>query len=86
MMESNTHFNHQASTKSNLNNHQSRLHEDVKYPCRQCNYQANSKGDLNKHQRSIHEGVKYTHAGNATIKQLQREILLSSAHEGVKYS
>ena len=35
------------------------VHEEVKFPCRQCNFQATTKGSLAEHKRAVHEGVKY---------------------------
>ena len=35
------------------------VHEEVKYPCRQCDYQATTQGRLMIHKGAVHEGVKY---------------------------
>ena len=57
--------------------YQSAVHVGVKHPCRQCNYQATTKSDLAQHQREYMRELNIQ-AGNATLKQLQSKILLST--------
>ena len=49
---------HQATTKGNLINHQSTVHESFKYPCRKCDHQAILNGHLVQQKKASHEGVK----------------------------
>ena len=75
--------NYQATTKGSLVELQSALHEGLKHPCRHCNYEATTKGSLGKHQRAVHEG-KNILADNATIKQLQKEVLPNTREQYTK--
>ena len=64
---------------------QLKIHKGVKHTCRQCNHQATTKGSLAQHKRAVHEVVK-NFVCNATIKQLQREILLNTKRKYMKKS
>ena len=70
--------NYQATSKGHLAEHKRAFHEGVKYPCGQCNYQATSKGNLAKHKRA------FILAGNATIKQQQKEVLVNTKGQYMK--
>ena len=72
-----------ATTKGNLAQHKSAVHEGVKYPCRQCDYMATRKSSLARHRRAVQERVKYP-AFNVTIWQLQRVILQNTKEQFMK--
>ena len=75
---------HQATTKGCLTRHKKVVHEGVKYPC---NHQATTKRGLSQCKRAVHEGIEQnTLAYNATIKQIQRGILLNQKRQYMKES
>ena len=70
---------YKATQKGRLAEHKQAVHEVVKYPGRQCDHQATAKG------RAIHAVVKYHgRAGNVTIKQRKRGILLNTNGQYMK--
>ena len=72
------HCNYQETSNGNKVEHQRAVHEEAKYCCSQCNFHATKRSYLAKHKRAVHEGVKYNPAGNATNKQLQKEVSRST--------
>ena len=70
---------HQVPEKKSLVRHTKIVHDGINFPCRQCDYMAKTK------QREVLLNTKDQYmkesnilVGNATIKQLQREFLLST--------
>ena len=76
---------YKATQKGRLAEHKQAVHEVVKYPGRQCDHQATAKGSLAQHKRAVHAVVKYPgRAGNVTIKQRKRGILLNTNGQYMK--
>ena len=74
------HYKLKTTSEGSFTQHQSAVHEGVKYPCSQCNFQANSRGHLTQHKESN------TFKGNPVKKNLRREVCINKREQYMKMS
>ena len=80
------HCEYQFASRKIMDIHTRTFHGKVKkYNCDLCGHQVSHKNSLARHKKIVHEGKNFL-AGNATIKQQQKEKHKTAEHEGVVYS